>query len=99
MAGMERARLWLVLAGLSLCSMSCTDTVVTPGEILTDPAVMPVVIYTSPQKNSAGPYSNFNATITVRFNKLMDPASLLHAIHFSSAAGDLLPDTATLSIN
>jgi hypothetical protein len=95
----HRALRWLALAGLGLSSLSCTDTVVTPGEILTDPAVMPTVIYTSPQKNSIGPYNNFSATITVRFNKLMDQASLQHAIHFYSPSGDLRPDTGTFSIN
>ena len=87
--------------GLCLCSITCkeTDTVYQPIDMLTDPSVTPQVIYTNPGNRTTGPYVNFSSTLTVRFNKLMDFASVQHALHFSSPDSDLLPDTASLSMN
>jgi len=50
----------------------------------TDRSVQPKVIYTNPPANSAGPYANFGSTITVRFNKIMDPASIRQSVRLTS---------------
>ncbi|MFI5253754.1 MAG: Ig-like domain-containing protein [Bacteroidota bacterium] len=86
---------------VSLISITCkeTDTIYTPVETLTDPAVQPEVIYTFPASYGIGPFNNFSSTITIRFNKLMDASTLQHAVHFISSAGDLLPDTSSISVN
>lgn len=88
---------------LSLVSITCkeTDTIYEPTNTntLTDPSVKPAVIYTFPAANSVGPYDDFRSSFTMRFNKLMDFASLNHAIHFYSDLGDVRSDTSVLSIN
>src|SRR5206468_2693273 len=91
---------WFLLI-LCLISLSCkeTDTIYQPVETLTDPDVSPVVIYTFPAAGTVGPYDGFSTSITVRFNKLMDVASLRHSIHFVSPAGELLPDTGIVTLN
>ena len=91
---------WLLLL-VALLAISCKETekIYTPINTLTDPALMPEVIYTFPQRGATGPYEGFSTTLTVRFNKLMDAASLHHAVHFYSDAGDISPDTSILSIN
>src|SRR5258708_24301207 len=85
----------LLLAGL--CLLSCKDNTVSSEDLLNDPSVKPAVIYTYPGISSAGPYDNFGTSITVRFNKLMDQASIQHAVSFDSQVGDLLPDTGRAS--
>src|SRR5262245_28774671 len=82
---------FLLLAGL--CLISCTDNTVSPEDLLADPSVKPAVIYTYPGINTAGPYDNIGTSITVRFNKLMDQASVQHAVTFDSQVGDLMSDT------
>ena len=89
----------LLLLFVSLLAVTCkeTDTVYQPVNSLTDASVLPAVIYTFPAKNTDGPYYGFSTALTVRFNKLMDLASLHHAIHFISPNGELLPDSNLIS--
>jgi hypothetical protein len=96
------ARSTIFWAFIALLSITCkdNDTVYVPMPAsLTDPSLEPLVMYTSPAGSSVGPYDNFSTSITVRFNKLMDYASLHHAIHFTSTLGDLYADTSLLSLN
>ena len=63
-------------------------------ESLTDPAVMPKIIYSYPPANTVGPYSDFGDNIIrLRFNKRMDPKSLLRAISLSVPNGNIRIDT------
>ncbi len=73
--------------------LSCKDNTVSPEGSLNDPSLKPAVIYSYPGVSSSGPYDNFGTSITVRFNKLMDQASIQHAVSFDTQVGDLLPDT------
>jgi hypothetical protein len=91
------ARHLFILPLAGLCLLSCKDNTVSSEDLLNDPAVKPAVIYTYPGINSTGPYDNFGTSITVRFNKLMDQASVQHAVSFDSQVGDLLPDTGRAS--
>jgi hypothetical protein len=69
--------------GAALCGLSCKDEVLISGQdALVDPNVMPHVSYVSPPMNSVGPYvgwgdfPNESYTFLLRFNKLMEPASV-----------------------
>ncbi len=96
---MNRHHAFLLLM-LSLFALSCKETTtIYESNTLTDPAIMPEVIYTSPGANTTGPYDGFTTSFTVRFNKLMDPSSVRHAVHFLSSVGDILPDTCGFAIN
>ncbi len=91
----------LLFSGLFFFSISCKDTTTTiyePG-VLNDPAVMPVALYTFPGAGSVGPYDGFATTVTVRFNKFMDYATLHRAVHWSSPAGDVRSDTSVVTLN
>src|SRR5437867_1853112 len=63
-------------------------------ELLTDPRVLPKVIYTYPPMNSQGPYDNFTNSVVVRFNKIMDIPSLRRSIQVSSPEGNVRTDSA-----
>src|SRR2546425_1064370 len=84
------------LLATCLISITCKQNVIAPANLLSDPSIMPSVIYTYPQANSTGPYENFSTSITVRFNKLMDLTSLQHAVRFSSLLGDIKEDTGSV---
>ncbi|HLF15280.1 MAG TPA: Ig-like domain-containing protein [Bacteroidota bacterium] len=74
-------------------------------EALSDPAVIPEVIYTYPPANSIGPYPDLtgwycdgsgcgNVTqLQVRFNKYMDPSSVRTSIHLASPSDRLFVDS------
>jgi Bacterial Ig-like domain len=52
---------------------------------LTDPTIMPVVLTTYPPSNSEGPYADFGMSqIQIRFNKIMDRASVIRAMRIGS---------------
>jgi hypothetical protein len=62
-------------------------------ESLTDPSVQPRVIYTNPPANSIGPYTDFDYTITLRFNKIMDHNSIRRNVKLYSSVGNIFADT------
>ncbi|MBI5021293.1 MAG: Ig-like domain-containing protein [Ignavibacteriales bacterium] len=62
-------------------------------ESLTDPSVQPSVIYTNPPANSVGPYTDFNSTIMLRFNKIMDHNSIRRNVKLYSSIGNIFADT------
>jgi hypothetical protein len=76
-----------------------------PNGSLSDPSVMPEVIYSYPGANTTGPYPelylfdcNFEwcrwySQFQVRFNKFMDVTSVRRAVRLSSALGDIHADT------
>jgi hypothetical protein len=54
-------------------------------DALTDPTIMPTVIATYPPSNSEGPYADFGTSqIQIRFNKIMDRASVIRAMRIGS---------------
>jgi hypothetical protein len=80
-----------------------------PGsESLTDPSVMPKVIYTYPPANSVGPYDDlyllncgfeycsYYSRFQLRFNKIMDYTSTRRAISLASPFHNLRVDTTYL---
>ena len=82
---------------LTLIAVGCKDKEFVPVDFLTDPSVMPKVIYTFPVRNSTGPYDNFGTNISLRFNKIMDLSSLQRAVRIVSPAGDFRSDTIRVS--
>lgn len=67
---------------------------------LTDPAIQPKVIYTFPPQNSEGPYDQLYQTynqLEVRFNKIMDRASVIHGVTLSSLHTIIRLDTTNMS--
>ncbi|MDI6766264.1 MAG: Ig-like domain-containing protein [Bacteroidota bacterium] len=63
-------------------------------EALTDPSIMPKVIATYPPANSTGPYDEFPLSqIQIRFNKIMDRASVKRALSLKSNRRQLQIDT------
>ena len=63
-------------------------------EALTDPSIMPKIIYIYPPANSQGPYEDFSGNqMIVRFNKIMDRTSVKRALSLISPQGDLRIDT------
>ena len=68
---------------LSLIALACKDEVVISGqEELVDPHIQPKLTYSSPALNSVGPffgwgeYPSTSYIVYLRFNKLMEPASV-----------------------
>ncbi|MBL1214565.1 MAG: hypothetical protein HND52_14510 [Ignavibacteriae bacterium] len=71
-----------------LILISCADEITNVNnysveEALTDPSVMPVVTYTSPNNNAVGPFDNYmivertpKAKFLIQLNKLIDVSSL-----------------------
>jgi hypothetical protein len=96
--------LLLSITLVSLLSVSCKGPegpAGPPGEgdaSLTDPSIQPIVINTYPLNGSVGPYGDFNGRITVRFNKIMDRASIKQAVSISSPLGDVLVDTTSVAV-
>lgn len=69
-----------------------------PGEgydALTDERIKPVIIFTYPSDGSTGPNDVYNQ-IQIRFNKIMDIASLRRAIQFTSSLNDISTDTTSI---
>jgi hypothetical protein len=65
---------------------------------LTDPSIMPKVLYTYPPANSQGPYTDFSTpTMQIRFNKIMDRASLKRALSLTSPMTTVWIDTQSVS--
>jgi hypothetical protein len=61
---------------------------------LTDPTIMPVVLSTYPPVNSEGPYADFGTSqIQIRFNKIMDRASVIRALRIGSNRRPVIIDT------
>jgi hypothetical protein len=89
--------IFVVLIVLSLLDLSCKypESPAAPSveggvESLTDPTIMPKIIYTFPPRNSIGPYNtnfDYNSPIEIRFNKLMDIESLRRAISLTPSNG------------
>lgn len=66
-------------------------------EALTDPSIMPKVIATYPPANSSGPYEEFPISqIQIRFNKIMDRASVKRALSLKSDRRQLQIDTTSI---
>jgi hypothetical protein len=82
-----------VLLALLACAQGCKEVINSGSDSLADPAVMPRVTYTLPLANSIGPYEETYGTeygtyaIQIRFNKLMQRASLANAVTARSSAG------------
>ncbi|HLX11706.1 MAG TPA: Ig-like domain-containing protein, partial [Bacteroidota bacterium] len=62
-------------------------------QALTDPSVQPVVVFTYPPANSVGPYSGFQSSITLQFNKDMNRNSMKRVIRIFSVLNDVRLDT------
>ncbi len=74
----------IVLITASLFLIGCKEeTIIYGSDDLSNPAVQPRVVFTSPANNSAGPYANlhnsaeYHAHFIVRFNKLMRKSSFM----------------------
>jgi len=70
-------------------------------ELLTDPSIQPRVLTTYPPPNSIGPYLNSpyyysNNQMEIRFNKIMDRASVARAIVLSSPATSVFIDSSAV---
>ncbi|HLF13357.1 MAG TPA: Ig-like domain-containing protein [Bacteroidota bacterium] len=92
----------------AIAALSCEGPVGPPGPglgSLSDPAIMPEVIYTYPQDSSVGPYPDlyqfycgwewcsWYSQFQVRFNKFMDVSSVRRAVRLSSPWGDIHVDS------
>ena len=66
-----------------------------PGsESLIDPTIMPRVLSTYPPANTQGPYDiSADGQIQIRFNKVMDPTTVRHALKVFSSKGGVRIDT------
>ncbi len=101
-----------IILSLVLLSLSCKEIQGPAGPqgpagdatgSLTDPSIMPKVIYTYPPANTLGPYDDFyvpavnSATLysqfQLRFNKIMDRSSIRRSIAIWSSLGDVHVDT------
>ena len=60
---------------------------------LTDPSVKPKVIWTFPENGQTGPISNFNESISIRFNKIMDISTVNKSLQLSPQSGYARIDT------
>src|SRR5258708_3968276 len=97
----ENVKSLLLIAGL--LALSC-ETDVDFGQPprpdydpLRDANIKPLVIETSPPDNSRGPYENFGTIVQIRFNKVMDSKSLLHAVHLSSSLWDVKANSGSIA--
>lgn len=88
---MAHGFVWLAMLPLLLL-LSCKEEIlVSSQDALVDPRFAPNVVLTYPPLNSAGPYSlwgdpgNRGYGILVRFNKLMDPASVRAGLRLASS--------------
>jgi hypothetical protein len=88
---------------LALCYPGCKETYIYGPETLVDPSIVPMVIYTYPPPNSQGPYDPLNNDrneaegFVVRFNKLMDAASVKRSISISSNRRSISTDSSRIS--
>lgn len=96
------------LLALAFLTLSCEGPVGPPGSglgSLSDPTVMPRVLYTYPGASTVGPYDDlyrsecgwewcyWYSQIQVRFNKFMDVSSVRRAVRLSSPLHDVRADT------
>lgn len=91
---MKYNHLLFVLVIYSLLNLTCRGPEGPQGpkgdpgpnlDALTDPSIMPSVIATYPPANSEGPYADFvNNQVQIRFNKIMDRASVIRALRIGS---------------
>ncbi|HLB00068.1 MAG TPA: Ig-like domain-containing protein [Bacteroidota bacterium] len=92
----------------ALVSLSCEGPQGPPGSglgSLSDPSILPEVIYSYPPASSVGPYPElyqyncgwewciWYSQFQVRFNKFMDVSSVRRAVRLSSPSGDIHADT------
>lgn len=97
----------LLRIGLFLLMLlsGCTKetVIVTSGDVLVDPAIAPRILYSYPPLNSVGPYAEWSTssssfpTIEMRFNKLMDPASVRGSLMLTSNLRTLVVDSSSVS--
>lgn len=66
-------------------------------ESLIDPSIQPKVIYTYPTANSVGPYADNFTSIHLRFNKIMDRASMTQSLALSSSGTPIRIDTNSMT--
>jgi hypothetical protein len=93
---------------MSILALNCEGPQGPPGAgpgSLSDPSIMPEVIYSYPRASSVGPYPDLYqyscgweycmsySQFQVRFNKFMDVSSVRRAVSFSSPFNDIRADT------
>lgn len=86
----------LVAAGLSCRGPEGPSGPAGSGS-LTDPTVQPEILETYPPANGVGPFADFSKKeIQIRFNKIMDRASVARSIHFGSNLQTLRIDSSSV---
>ena len=101
---------YMLIFACALTALSCEGPVGPPGpasgfESLSDPSVMPKVIYSYPGASTVGPFDElyryecgwewcvWYSQFQVRFNKFMDVSSVRRAVRLSSPLGEIRADT------